>query len=110
TDSSVEGPAFVILGVGHNLNGFRLPSNERGEDAGLNPRGELRGGWVETAQLIDVGLLPDQWFGYGAVDVMVIGSGANHDFWEALGTPQHEKRRKALAEWVRRGGRVIFSV
>jgi hypothetical protein len=111
--TSAEGPTFVVLGVGYNLNGFRLPTNERGEDDNNQAqsfRMELRGGWVETAQLIDVGMLPDHWFGYGAVDVMVLGTGANREFWEALGQPQHEKRRKAIAEWVRRGGRVILSV
>jgi hypothetical protein len=111
TSTSIEGPAFVILGIGHNLNGFRLPGgNERGgEDAMVAQRGEIRGGWVETAQLIEVGQLPDQWIGYGAVDVMVIGTGADQDFWVKLSAPQHEKRRKALVEWVRRGGRVIIS-
>src|SRR5262249_7061720 len=91
----------------HNLNGFRLPGNERGGDDQL--RGEIRGGWVETAQIIEVGQLPDQWIGYGAVDVMVIGTGADQDFWGKLSAPQHAKRRQALVEWVRRGGRVIFS-
>jgi len=110
THTSIEGPSYVVLGVGYNLSGFRLPEGQaRGEDFQV-VRGELRGGWVETAQIIDVGLLPDQWIGYSAVDVMVIGTGADQKFWEALAAPQHEKRRKALAEWVRRGGRVIFSI
>jgi len=112
THQSIKGPSFVILGVGHNLSGFRLPSEgggRGGEDMQWN-RADLRGGWVETAQIIDVGMLPDQWIGYSAVDVMVIGTGADQKFWEALAAPQHEKRRKALAEWVRRGGRVILSV
>src|SRR5262249_3003754 len=32
------------------------------------------------------------------------------DFWLKLGEPQHEKRRKAISEWVRRGGRLVLSV
>jgi hypothetical protein len=70
----------------------------------------LRGEWVETAQLIDVGLMPDQWFGYAAADLVVLGTGGDRAFWELLAAPQHERRRKALVEWVRRGGRCIVSV
>lgn len=114
TFGSVEGPAYVVCGIGHNLPGLRLASAEgrddrRDENLNQNTR-EFRGGWVETAQYIDVGLLPDQWFGYGAVDLMVIGTGANRDFWTTLLAPQHEHKRKAIAEWVRRGGRVVFSI
>jgi hypothetical protein len=108
---SVEGPSFVILGVGANLNSIRFPAaaTEPDEPGAFTVR-ELRGGWVETAQIVDVGQLPDQWFGYAAVDLMVLGTGANREFWETLATPVHEKRRKAIAEWVRRGGRMVVSV
>jgi hypothetical protein len=110
---SIEGPSFVILGVGASLNSIRFPNPQQRDEAdeartpGVQ---DLRGGWVETSQILDVGLLPDQWFGYGAVDLMVLGTGANREFWEALAAPQHEKRRKAIAEWVRRGGRLVLSV
>ncbi|MBO0698233.1 MAG: hypothetical protein J2P46_07555 [Zavarzinella sp.] len=109
---SIEGPAFVVLGVGANLNSIRFPATERGqeEEPQLAGTRELRGGWIETSQILDVGLLPDQWFGYGAVDLMVLGTGADREFWEKLAAPQHEKRRKAIAEWVRRGGRLVLSV
>jgi hypothetical protein len=109
---SVEGPAFVVLGVGANLNSIRFPTAERGQEdeAQLAGTRELRGGWVETSQILDVGLLPDHWFGYGAVDLMVLGTGADRDFWERLAAPQNDKRRKAIAEWVRRGGRLVLSV
>jgi hypothetical protein len=115
TFGSIEGPAFLICGVGHNLGGLRLASaanqNNREDDNNQNQGNrEIRGGWVETAQFTDIGLLPDQWFGYAAVDLMVIGTGADRDFWVALGAPQHEHKRKAIAEWVRRGGRVVVSV
>jgi hypothetical protein len=109
---SLTGAPFVVLGVGMNLSGIRFPTTERGgeeEPAGANVR-TLRNGWVETAQITDVGMLPDQWFGYAAVDLLVLGTGANREFWETLGNPQHEKRRKAIAEWVRRGGRLVLSV
>ncbi|HKB03489.1 MAG TPA: hypothetical protein VKD90_14800 [Gemmataceae bacterium] len=107
---SVEGPAFVILGIGANLNSIRFPTGTTEPDEAASGVRELRGGWVETAQIVDVGHLPDQWFGYAAVDLMVLGTGANREFWETLAAPAHEKRRKAIAEWVRRGGRVVVSV
>jgi hypothetical protein len=106
--TGLEGSPFLVLGIGTNLSGMRFPpTNQRGDD--VTSRG-LRGGWVETCQVTEVGLLPDQWFGYEAVDLMVLGTGADRTFWETLAQPAHEKRRKAIVEWVRRGGRAVLSV
>jgi len=102
TDTAV----FVILGIGTNLNGIRFPV--AGVEQGDSP--SSRNGWVRTANVLDVGLLPDHWFGFGAVDLMVLGTGSDRAFWETLAAPQHEKRRKAIVEWVRRGGRAVLSV
>jgi hypothetical protein len=113
TFNSVEGPAYVVCGIGYNLGSLRLQTGARDNEDDQNPNQnvrDLRGGWVETAQVTDIGLLPDQWFGYAAVDLMVLGTGADRAFWEALAAPQHERKRKALAEWVRRGGRAVLSV
>jgi hypothetical protein len=111
---AMSGPGYVILGIGTNLGSLRLQTGRGNqEEVDGNNQGmsrELRGGWVETAQLIDVGMMPDQWIGYGAADLVVIGTGGDPAFWEALAAPQHERRRKALVEWVRRGGRAILSV
>jgi hypothetical protein len=109
----IEGPKYVICGLGYNLGGLRLATasgrNERDENQN-EPGREFRGEWVETAQIIDVGLLPDQWIGYAGVDLMVIGTAADRGFWEALAAPAHERKRKAIAEWVRRGGRVVVGI
>lgn len=104
--SAVQSPVFVVLGIGHNLNGLRFPM--AGGDQTGGP--DTRYGWVQSAQVLDIGLLPDHWFGYGAVDLLVLGTGADRAFWEAFAAPQHEKRRQAIVEWVRRGGRAVFSV
>jgi hypothetical protein len=59
----------------------------------------------------NVQLLPAQWFGYSAVDLAILPT-ATEDFLKKLvgvddkGTDQ----LKALAEWVRRGGRLVISV
>ncbi|HVK09440.1 MAG TPA: hypothetical protein VM597_11750, partial [Gemmataceae bacterium] len=113
----IDGPSFMLLGVGASLSTVRFSTDVREEDGRRNPNANrnlsnnaLRNGWVETAQLLELGLLPDQWFGYGAADVIYLGTAADRQFWVDFAAPQHEKRRKALAEWVRRGGRMIVSV
>jgi len=114
TFNSIEGPKYVICGIGYNLGGLRLATasgrNDREAENPNETSREFRGGWVETAQIIDIGLLPDQWIGYAGVDLMVIGTAADRGFWEALAAPAHERKRKAIAEWVRRGGRVVVSL
>ena len=55
----------------------------------------------------DAGVLPDRWFGYDAVDVVVLATG-KVDFVNQLA--QDAERREALLEWVRRGGQLIISV
>jgi hypothetical protein len=104
--TGMEGPGYLITSLGANLPGLAFP-----DDTGAEIRGRaLRGGWVETANLNAVGLMPDQWIGYGAVDLLVICTGSDRKFWETLAAPQHAKRRAALAEWVRRGGKVLIGL
>jgi hypothetical protein len=55
----------------------------------------------------DVSALPDRWFGYDAVDVVVLATG-KADFVTQLA--QDQARRNALLEWVRRGGQLVLSV
>ena len=55
----------------------------------------------------DVERLPDTWFGYSSVDLMVLGT-ENRAFLTALG--QNRDRLKAIAQWVRRGGRLIVPI
>ena len=51
--------------------------------------------------------MPDRWFGYDAVDVLDAETGDKSFVASLL---QDADRRKALAEWVRRGGKLIVSV
>ena len=99
---------YLILSVGSSLPGLRLSKAEgqSPEDAKENDR--LRNGWVELAQITNVGELPDQWFGYKGVDLLILTTGADPGFWNALANDG--KRRAALREWVRRGGRVLVGV
>jgi hypothetical protein len=52
--------------------------------------------------------LPTRWFGYHAVDVLILGTSDAHFVEELL--KDTEKRKEALGEWVRRGGRLVLSV
>jgi hypothetical protein len=52
--------------------------------------------------------MPDRWFGYDAVDVIVLTTSAD-DFVKQL-LDMNKARRDALLDWVRRGGRLVLSV
>jgi hypothetical protein len=54
-------------------------------------------------------LLPDRWFGYDAVDVVVLATG-KREFVNQLAQDSESARRNALLEWVRRGGQLVLSV
>jgi hypothetical protein len=51
--------------------------------------------------------LPARWFGYGGVDLVVLTTG-REEFIKSLLEDQ-TGRKEALAEWVRRGGRLVIS-
>src|SRR5262249_15406853 len=49
--------------------------------------------------------LPNRWFGYGSVDVVLLHTGTKA-FVDELRDDKARKWKDALAEWVRRGGRL----
>jgi hypothetical protein len=60
------------------------------------------------AKVETVDRLPVRWFGYDAVDLAVLTT-ADDTFLRQL-LADHDGRKEALAEWVRRGGRLVISV
>ena len=60
------------------------------------------------ASIENVADMPDRWFGYEAVDVMVLTTSSD-SFVEQL-QAMNQPRRDALLEWVRRGGKLVLSV
>jgi hypothetical protein len=52
--------------------------------------------------------MPDRWFGYDAVDAIVLTT-ANTDFVNQL-LAMDQARRDALFDWVRQGGKLVLSV
>jgi hypothetical protein len=51
--------------------------------------------------------LPEVWFGYNGIDLLILSTD-NHEFLFAL--KNDAKRLGALAEWVRRGGRLLVPI
>jgi hypothetical protein len=74
------------------------------DEADVEDRGSLRFAFVES-----VDRMPDRWFGYEAVDVVVLTT-TSDTFVTGLLAQGEEARRHALVEWVRRGGRLVVSV
>jgi hypothetical protein len=52
--------------------------------------------------------LPDMWFGYNGLDLMVLATEDNRPFLTTLNG--HPAKLKAIAQWVRRGGRLIVPI
>ncbi len=53
--------------------------------------------------------MPDRWFGYEAADAAILVT-RDESFINDLNSEAGASRRAALAEWVRRGGKLIVSV
>jgi hypothetical protein len=103
--------SYVVLTLGPHIPDFDLPKPPVGS---ADQATGFRGGRVELTEMTDVNQLPDRWFGYDAVDLIVLNTapGAD-DFLERLfgGKQQGESaRRDALIEWIRRGGRLVVTV
>jgi hypothetical protein len=61
------------------------------------------------ARITKVADMPDRWFGYDAVDVVILTTD-NDEFMKDLTANTAAARRRALGEWVRRGGKLVLSV
>jgi hypothetical protein len=97
---------FLLLSCGAALPGVRLPKAEGQSTEAAPENGALRNGWVQISQVTNVDDLPDRWFGFDAVDLLILDTG-DAKFWQALAA--QPRRGQALTEWVRRGGRVIIA-
>lgn len=113
--------SYFVVSLGSTLPGFDLSDpNDRGfgQPQPRGNRGGLRGGRVETGVIDSVAELPDQWFAYDAADLVVLSTATSgQGFLEQLFDPQAagpnsvgERKREALLEWVRRGGKLVVCV
>ncbi|MBT7917793.1 MAG: hypothetical protein HN617_09625, partial [Planctomycetaceae bacterium] len=96
-DGQLSTTDFLILQVGN-----RLPLSASRLQAELTGRPDL----VEVAiqsQTSDYHKLPDRWYGYAAVDLLIITTSAEK-LLEQLSLPQQQ----AIRQWIYQGGRMLL--
>ncbi len=98
---------FAYVGIGDSWPGFRLPVIA--EDQEKDQYKNHRGGEVQLAQCLEVGQLPDEAIGYDGFDMIVVFTAGNDKFWNDFVQPQHQKKRDAIINWVKQGGRIILT-
>jgi hypothetical protein len=102
TPNAVGADDLLYLGIGSRLSGLkRTAYNESQAQQQMGPRAYV--GVVSR----DVRELPDRWFGYDTIDLALLCT-SRRDFVTDL-LNEREHRKEALAEWVRRGGRLVIS-
>src|SRR5262249_31669206 len=95
-----------LLGLGDQLPGLvRALTHGQGDKA--PPAGQPT---RRLALTTAVARLPARWFGYDAVDLLILPTGSEGSEEVVKDLLADSARREALAEWVRRGGRLVVSV
>jgi hypothetical protein len=108
-DQVVPPGNVLFLTVGPGLAQLKEAARKLDRPAPGAPQADDERGRRQFVQAETVAALPDRWFGYDAVDVVVLGTGSRA-LVEGLLQEGAAARRSALLEWVRRGGRLIVSV
>jgi hypothetical protein len=107
--SAYPAGAFLYLTVGSASSGLRRalrpPKAGQAADQDVDDDNDHRNAF---AFVTTVSQLPQRWFGYGSVDVVILNTYAG-EFVQELSNDK-TNRKEALAEWVRRGGRLVVSV
>jgi hypothetical protein len=104
---AMELNSFVYLALGRRVGD--LPAALRGkEDKNANPN-QFQDETQRRAAVYEdnVNLLPRHWFGYDGVDVIILSPDDTKFLTRLAGSPE---QLRALAQWVRRGGRLIVPV
>ncbi len=102
-------PLFVVIGGASlpKLKASLLPDPAKpGEGDDVVVETTVARGYARITKVAD---MPDQWFGYDAADVIILTTD-NDTFMNELIGKDAAPRRRALAEWVRRGGKLVLSV
>lgn len=82
--------------------GLALPGLQRA----LDRSNELNTAKYRVAHINSAEPLPAEWYGYDAIDLLVVGT-SEPSFVQRL--IDQRKQSQALADWVRRGGRLLIS-
>ncbi len=96
----------TILTLGTSLPGFTFKPRDGDSD-----KIDLKEDRFLFARCDTVEELPDNWFGYEAIDLVILPTGkADESYLTTLFTgAKAERKRRALFEWVRRGGKLVIS-
>ncbi|MCI0641647.1 MAG: hypothetical protein L0Y72_27295 [Gemmataceae bacterium] len=94
--------------VGGDKGGPIMPGQPQGQgfDPGDDPRAT---GHRYACFEIDPAKLPDHWIGYQSVDLVFLSTDKK-EFLSNLLKEANKPRLRALAQWVRRGGRLVIPV
>jgi hypothetical protein len=106
---TLEPHEVLYLTLGSPLHGLKVAPKP--EAAGQAPQSDNQDENVAVpgfASIENVSDMPDRWFGYEAVDVIVLTTSSDR-FVEQL-LDMNKARRDALLDWVQRGGRLVLSV
>ncbi len=101
---SIDAHLYLVLGS-------RLPDLFAAAEK-INRQGKNKDDWdiAKGRNVVyedSVRRLPDRWFGYNSVDLMILTT-ENDKFLNDL--RNDAKRLKAIAQWVRRGGRLVVPI
>ena len=110
-DQAMDFNSHVYLALGRRIGDLpaalvpKKEGKDRNQDDLQFQLGRQRAALVED----DADLLPTHWFGYDAVDLMFLSTD-DRKFLERLADNSHADQLKALAQWVRRGGRLVIPI
>jgi hypothetical protein len=103
--------AHLYLTIGGKItdlhSAVRKIDKQADEKEDADPRFDRQNNFRHVVFENKVERLPDVWFGYNSVDMIVLATG-NRKFLEGLNNDA--RRLGALAQWVRRGGRLIVPI
>jgi hypothetical protein len=105
TFTAMDAGQQLFVSIGSKVPSLRraLNPNEKDNDEVIKETGRRRVTAIE-----DVRMMPNQWFAYEPVDLLILPTG-NRDFLNAL-LNERQGSKEALVEWVRRGGNLLVSV
>ncbi len=105
----LEPNELLYLILGSSLHGLKAAPKPGAAETAPQPENQDENVSVPGfASIENVNDLPDRWFGYDGVDVIVITT-SNDSFVDQL-LNINKARRDALLDWVQRGGRLVLSV
>lgn len=103
----LEPAQFLVLSIGATLDGAPLPGLPSADEQATQV-GRMQQGRLLLGNALSLKNMPTNWFAYQTCDLVILCTG-NREFMTEL-VSEREGRKAALAEWVRRGGRIIVSV